>query len=124
MLKETATKVDLDINSKMHVVDGGWLLYQVKWSSWSTIKTLVDTLCQVYVQNKFKDATVVFDGYVEESSTKDHEHMRRLVGKRHTGLYHVTERFSWQMRRTKEPYNDNDICKDGKPQYHCTPSKI
>lgn len=25
MLKETATKLDLDINSKIHVVDRGWL---------------------------------------------------------------------------------------------------
>lgn len=81
MLKETATKLDVDINSKMHVVDGGWLLHQVKWSSGATIKTIVDTYVR-YVDNKFKDATVVFDGYGEESSTKDHEHMRRMAGKK------------------------------------------
>uniref|UniRef100_UPI00358F1FFC uncharacterized protein n=1 Tax=Myxine glutinosa TaxID=7769 RepID=UPI00358F1FFC len=81
MLKETATILDVDINSKMHVVDGGWLLHQVKWSSGATIKTIVDTNVR-YVDNKFKDATVVFDGYGEESSTKDHEHMRRMAGKK------------------------------------------
>ena len=81
MLKETATKLDVNINSKMHVVDGGWLLHQVKWSSGATIKTIVDTYAR-YVNNKFKDATVVFDGYGEEPSTKDHEHMRRMAGKK------------------------------------------
>ena len=30
MLKETTTKLDLEMNNKMHVVDGGWLLHQVK----------------------------------------------------------------------------------------------
>ncbi len=81
MLKEGASKLDLNIDNKIHVVDGGWLLHQVKWCSGATIKTIVDTYVR-YIQNKFKDATVVFDGYGEESSTKDHEHMRRMVGKK------------------------------------------
>ena len=37
MQKETATKLDMDIKGKMHVVDGGWLLHQVKWASGATI---------------------------------------------------------------------------------------
>ena len=74
MLKDTATKLDADLNSKMHVVDGGWLLHQVKWSSSATINTIFDTYVR-YVDKDFKDATVVFDGYGEEPSTKDHEHM-------------------------------------------------
>ena len=81
MLKETSTKLDLDMSRKMHVVDGGWLLHQVNWNSGATIKTIVDTYVR-YVQAKFKDSTVVFDGYGDESSTKDHEHMRRMAGKK------------------------------------------
>lgn len=80
MLKETATK-HLDMNSKMHVVDGGWLLHQVKWTNGANIKTIVDTYAK-YVRAKFKHSTVVFDGYREEPSTKDHEHMRRIYGKK------------------------------------------
>ena len=75
MLKETATKRDIDMNSMMHVIDGGWLLHQVKWTNGATIKTIVDTYAK-YVKAKFKDHTVVFDGYGEIPSTKDHEHVR------------------------------------------------
>ena len=81
MLKETTTKLDLDMNNKVHVVDGGWLLHQVKWTSGATIKTIVTTYVN-YVRAKFKDSTVVFDGYGEEVSLKDHEHMRRMAGKK------------------------------------------
>ena len=41
MLKEKATKLDLNMNSKVHVVDGGWLLHQVKWTNGATVKTIV-----------------------------------------------------------------------------------
>ena len=78
MLKDTATKLDVDLNSKMHVVDGGWLLHQVKWSSSATINTVFDTYVR-YVDKDPKDGTVVFDGYGEEPSTKDHEHMKRMA---------------------------------------------
>ena len=36
-------KLDLDMNNKVHVVDGGWLLHQVKWTSGAPIKTIVTT---------------------------------------------------------------------------------
>lgn len=93
MLKETTTKLDLDMNSKMHVVDGGWLLHQVKWTSGATIKTIVDTYVR-YVRAKFKDSTVVFDGYGEEPSMKDHEHMRRMAGKKVYPDVRVTPEFT------------------------------
>ena len=62
MLKDTATQLNMNINSKMHVVDGGLILHQVKWYSGETIKAIAHTYIR-YVDNKFKDATVVFDGY-------------------------------------------------------------
>jgi hypothetical protein len=52
MLKERITKLDLDINHKMHVVDGGWLLHQIKWTRGATIRTIITT----YVKAKFKDS--------------------------------------------------------------------
>ena len=63
------------------MVDGGWLLHQVKWFSGASVKTIVDTYVR-YVQAKFKDSNVVFDGYGEEPSRKDHEHMRRMSRKK------------------------------------------
>ena len=63
MLKETATKVDLDKNSKMHVVDGRVVTLSGKVVSGATIKTLVDT----YVRYMFKtNSRVLFDGYGQE----------------------------------------------------------
>ena len=69
------------MNNKVHVVDGGWLLHQIKWTRGATIKTIVTTYVK-YVKAKFKDSTVVFDGYGEDASLKDHEHMRRMAGKK------------------------------------------
>ena len=80
MLKETSTKVHLNMNNKIHVVDGGWLLHQLKWTRGSTIKAIVATYVN-YITSKFKNCTIVFDGYEEEPSIKDHEHMRRMTGK-------------------------------------------
>ena len=31
-LKETTTKLNLTMSNKMHAVDGGWLLHQIKWT--------------------------------------------------------------------------------------------
>ena len=73
LLKGTVTKLDMEINNKMHVLDGGSLLHQVKGSDGATIETIVDTYVR-YVDIKFRHATVIFDGYGEEPST-DHEHM-------------------------------------------------
>ena len=81
MLKATTTKLDLAMNNKMHVVDGGWLLHQIKWIRGATIKTIVTAYVK-YVRVHFKDFTVVFDGYREEASLKDHEHLRRMAGKK------------------------------------------
>ena len=53
MLKEKATKLDVDMNSKVHVVDGGWLHHQVKWASGATVMAIVDSYAR-YVDNKFK----------------------------------------------------------------------
>ena len=80
MLKESTTKLQLDIGNKIHVVDGGWLLHQEKWTNGSTVKTIVDKYVK-YVRAKFHKCVVVFDGYGGEPSTKDHEHMRRMAGK-------------------------------------------
>ena len=88
MLKASATKVEIN-GDKIHVIDGGWLLHQVKWTSGATIKTIVDTYVQ-YINGKFKNPTVVFDGYDGEPSTKDHEHRRRKVGKNISPEFRVT----------------------------------
>ena len=58
------------------VLDGGALLYRVPWPRGITY----DGICSLYVQyvaNRYKKATVVFDGYQNGPSTKDVTHQRR-----------------------------------------------
>ena len=69
------------MNTNVCALDGGWLLHQVKWISGASVQTIVDDYI-TYVQSKFSDCTVVFDGHGEEPSTKDHEDMRRMSGKK------------------------------------------
>jgi len=59
------------------VIDGGWLLYMVKWKQSQTWQEIADSYLR-YVQclgSHSQRITVVFDGY--SSSPKDHDHIRR-----------------------------------------------
>ena len=59
------------------VVDGGWLLYMVKWEqgqTWQEISNSYLSYLQRLGRNSHK-IIVVFDGY--NSSPKDHDHIRR-----------------------------------------------
>ena len=58
------------------VVDGGWLLYMVKWEQGHTWQEIADSYLSYvqYLGRYFQKITVVFDGY--SSSPKDHDHIR------------------------------------------------
>ena len=61
------------------VVDGGYLLRVVRWTKGSTYSDV----CQQYVyyagQHYGRSTVIVFDGYNNGCSTKDHEHKRRAI---------------------------------------------
>ena len=59
----------------VEVIDGGALLHQVDWPSGITFLELLLHYA-TFVKAKYVSCHVVFDGY-EESSVKDHEHIRR-----------------------------------------------
>ena len=68
--------------------DGGWLLHQVNWTSQS-----ISYIIQAYVKlvfSRFNRPTVVFLGYGNIPSTKDHEHVRRIRGKQVSPDYNIT----------------------------------
>ena len=77
-LKELIDPVDLtDHACSSLVVDGGWLLYMVKWEQGQTWQEITSSYLR-YVQclgGRSQKITVVFDGY--NSSPKDHDHTRR-----------------------------------------------
>ena len=61
-----------------YVLDGGSLLYRLPWPRGTTF----DLICTMYVDyvKKFRQPTIVFDGYEAGPSTKDTTHLRRSGG--------------------------------------------
>ena len=73
-------KVDIDPNL-LHILDGGALLHKVRWPTSFTF----EDVCKLYVDHitsKHGISTIVFEGYSDTPSTKDHEHVRRSINKR------------------------------------------
>lgn len=62
-----------------YVIDGGYLLRRVVWDKMSTYGEIIRKY-QDYVRSRYGTSTVIFDGYEDGPSTKDHEHSRRLMG--------------------------------------------
>ena len=63
-----------------YVLDGGALLHRVKWKTKVTYRDIVNQYLK-YVETHYGQSVIVFDGYGDGPSTKDHEHQRRS-GKR------------------------------------------
>lgn len=59
------------------VIDGGWLLHNVRWEANLTWKDIAESYLRFVksMGSQCLQITVVFDGY--GSSTKDHDHLRR-----------------------------------------------
>ncbi|KAG1648968.1 hypothetical protein GQR58_029433 [Nymphon striatum] len=73
-------KADVDPNA-LHVLDGGALLHKVRWSTSVTYREVCDLYVN-HIKSKYGIGTIVFDGYMDGPSTKDHEHTRRSLNKR------------------------------------------
>ena len=58
------------------VLDGGALLHRVIWPRGSTYHAICPLYIQ-YIQRRYPQATIVFDGYEDGPSTKDCTHQRR-----------------------------------------------
>jgi len=65
----------------LHVLDGGALLHKVRWEVKSTFQEVCAQYSR-YVQKKYGKCLIVFDGYNDCPSTKDHEHSRRSLKKK------------------------------------------
>ncbi len=60
------------------VLDGGALLHRIKWMKKVTYKEIADQYVR-YVDARYGKCSIVFDGYGQAPSIKDHEHQRRVV---------------------------------------------
>ena len=79
VLKSNVTPLSVLLRNPYHVIDGGQLLYLIKWSTGHTY----DQECDMYVRQVFDnfgtDITVIFDRYLEAMSTKVAEQQRRAT---------------------------------------------
>ncbi|WAR07373.1 LOW QUALITY PROTEIN: hypothetical protein MAR_017331, partial [Mya arenaria] len=66
-----------NIDKRKHfVIDGGSLLHRIPWANTMTFGSIFDLYLN-YITQRFSEATVVFDGYLEGPSIKDTTHLRR-----------------------------------------------
>ncbi|KAG1686747.1 hypothetical protein GQR58_008624 [Nymphon striatum] len=61
------------------VIDGGGLLHAVTWQPFSTFKQVINQYSSYATSNYGISSTVVFHGYSDGPSVKDHEHNRRIM---------------------------------------------
>ena len=78
--KLTQTGVNECPRSAITVIDGGWLVHQLKWKRDTSFNDVSEQYEKFISSSYGRLCTVVFDGY-STSSTKDHEHQRRSNGK-------------------------------------------
>lgn len=77
--QDTDMSAQKDEDGMCYVVDGGSLLHHLPWSRNVTFGTICQR-CVDYVHEKYRDPTVVCDGYEASPSTKDITHKRRSGG--------------------------------------------
>ena len=59
--------------SAFNVVDGGALVHRIKWPKKATYHDIAGVYV-IYVQQHYGHYCVIFDGYKQGPSIKDHEH--------------------------------------------------
>ncbi len=75
-LKSSVEPFPLNIQAK-YILDGGALVHRVKWAKKGTYQDIVKQYVK-YVHAKYGHCDIVFDGYMQGPSIKDHEHRRRV----------------------------------------------
>ena len=61
-----------------YVIDGGYLLHRVVWDKQSTYREIIQKYIN-HVESHYQKSSIVFDGYQDGPSTKDHEHGQRAM---------------------------------------------
>ncbi|CAB4015002.1 hypothetical protein AC249_AIPGENE778 [Paramuricea clavata] len=61
----------------MHVLDCGAPIHKVKWQKKVTYKDIAVQYVN-YVRTRYRDCCIVFDGYGQGPTIKDHKHQRRI----------------------------------------------
>ena len=59
-----------------NVIDGGSVIRKISWPARGTFKSIIESY-RNYIKSTYGKRTIVFDGYRDQPSTKDQEHLRR-----------------------------------------------
>lgn len=76
MVNDSQAGANVAGESAYYVLDGGALLHRVPWPRGVSYETICSLYVQ-YIERRYPRATIVFDGYDDEPSTKDCTHQRR-----------------------------------------------
>ena len=68
-------------NNPSYVLDGGNLLFMVKWKKGSTFEDIFKSYVNYVLKHYGPKSVIVFDGYPETPTTKDTTHLRRKSSK-------------------------------------------
>jgi len=80
LMKDVHSSTDIAFHG-VHVIDGGYLLHRVKWNASNTYQQVCEQYGDFVKAHYGNNCIVVFDGYGNCPSIKDHEHSRRAVGR-------------------------------------------
>ena len=81
LISKTSLSDVLPSTQVKFVVDGGWLLHRIKWEPNKLYADVVQQYVTFVTKQFGSAAVIVFDGYGNGPTTKDHEHSRRSSSK-------------------------------------------
>ena len=73
ILGDCSTEYVVSTTDVQYVLDGGSLLHRIPWPRGATFGKIIDMYAE-YVRNRYNNVIIVFDGYGNGPSTKDHTH--------------------------------------------------
>jgi hypothetical protein len=86
ILGDCSTEYVVSTTDVQYVLDGGSLLHRIPWPRGATFGKIIDMYAE-YVRNRYNNVIIVFDGYGNGPSTKDHTHQRWTKGIVGTKVY-------------------------------------
>lgn len=83
LARQLRTKMQCSVPSAVistyYVVDGGWLLHRIKWQQGFIFARILEQYIEYIARHFASIVNIVFDGYENGASTKDHEHEKRSL---------------------------------------------
>ena len=96
--KNVDQQIQLPDDPIIHVLDGGNLLFKMKWTKGATFEEIFNSYVNYVLKHYGKRSIIVFDGYPDTPSTKDTTHIRRKANKLGRSV-NITPHMKLNMRK-------------------------